>query len=97
MRGAFKKKKAKVSNVNLTKTRVSLENIQRTKKDGTKITVHFHPSVLQIQTIGSDDRYRIAGKAAQNAETSIEKKETKLDKKSEKKTEEKKEVKSKQK
>jgi len=33
MRGAFKKKKAKVSKVNLKRTRVVLEGIQRTKKD----------------------------------------------------------------
>ena len=56
MRGSFKKKKAKVSSVDLKSTLVSLENMQRTKKDGTKISVFFHPSVLQIQTLTEDKR-----------------------------------------
>ena len=51
MRGAFKKKKAKLTSVDLKKTRVTLEGIQRTKKDGSKVNVFFHPSVLQIQTL----------------------------------------------
>jgi len=59
MRGSFKKKKAKVSSVDLKHTRVSLENIQRTRKDGTKVNVYFHPSVLQIQTLNLDDKKRL--------------------------------------
>ena len=57
MRGAFKKKKAKVSKVNLKRTRVVLEGIQRTKKDGSKVNVYFHPSVLQIHTLSLDDTF----------------------------------------
>src|SRR3989344_3289619 len=49
MRGSFKKKRAKITEVNLKKTKVALENIQRAKKDGTKVSVYFHPSSLQIQ------------------------------------------------
>ena len=48
MRGSFAKKKAKVISVDLTRTRVTLENVMRSKKDGTKIKVYFHPSSLQI-------------------------------------------------
>src|SRR3990172_367640 len=48
MRGAFKKKKAKLTSVDLKNTRVVLEGIQRTKKDGSKVNVFFHPSILQI-------------------------------------------------
>ena len=59
MRGSFKKKKAKVISVNLKNTRVYLENIQRQKKDGTKINVPFHPSVLQIQTLILEDKQRL--------------------------------------
>lgn len=59
MRGSFKKKKAKVISVDMKKTRVALENIQRTKKDGTKINVYFHPSTIQIQTLILDDKARI--------------------------------------
>lgn len=60
MRGAFKKKKAKVVSVDLKNSRIALESIQRTKKDGSKVNVLFHPSVLQIQTLNLDDKYRLA-------------------------------------
>src|SRR3989344_8685675 len=39
MRGSFKKKKSRISEVDLKGTRVSLEKIQRSKKDGTKVSV----------------------------------------------------------
>jgi large subunit ribosomal protein L24 len=67
MRGAFKKKKAKISSVSLKNTLVYLENIQRAKKDGSKVNVAFHPSVLQIQIIGSDDSKRFKKNKEQNA------------------------------
>ena len=59
MRGTFKKKKAKITSIDLKKSRVALENIQRTKKDGTKVNVWFVPSSLQIQTLNLDDKKRI--------------------------------------
>ena len=59
MRGAHYKKKAKVASVDLKNTRVVLENIQRTKKDGSKVNVFFHPSVLQIETLNLDDKERL--------------------------------------
>jgi large subunit ribosomal protein L24 len=73
MRGAFRKKKAKVSSVDLKNTRVALEGIQRTKKEGSKVNVYFHPRVLQIQTLNLDDKQRIAAlnrgsKPAENKE-----------------------------
>lgn len=68
MRGSFKKKKVKVTGVDLKRTRISLEGIQRTKKDGSKVSVYFHPSVLQIQSLNLDDKKRIS---------SSDKKETK--------------------
>jgi len=58
MRGSFKKKKAKVTNVEPKRTRVSLENIQRSKKDGTKVPVFFHPSSLQIHSLNLEDSRR---------------------------------------
>lgn len=60
LRGSFKKKKAKVSTIEPKSTRIALENIQRTKKDGTKVNVWFSPSSLQIQTLNLDDKKRIA-------------------------------------
>jgi len=95
MRGSFKKKKAKVATIELKRTRVALENVQRTKKDGTKVNVWFTPSALQVQTLSLDDKKRIAalnrGKKAEVKETKkVEAKETK--KESKPKQEEKKNV-----
>ena len=59
MRGAFKKKKVKVTSVDLKNTRVILEGIQRTKKDGSKVNVFFNPSNLQIQILNLDDKERV--------------------------------------
>ena len=60
MRGNFRKKKAKITSVNMKRCRIILENIQRTKKDGTKINVFFHPGALQIQSLFLDDKKRFA-------------------------------------
>lgn len=59
MRGSFKSKKAPVSKVILKRSKVSLENINRTKKDGTKINVYFSPSNLMIQSLSLDDKERL--------------------------------------
>jgi large subunit ribosomal protein L24 len=71
MRGSFKKKKAKITSVDSKKSRIVLENIQRSKKDGTKVNVYFHPSTLQIQSFNIDDKKRLA---ALNKKDSKEKK-----------------------
>lgn len=60
MRGASGKKKAKVASINLKRCRVVLEGIQRTKKDGSKVNIFFHPSNLQIQSLVLDDKQRLA-------------------------------------
>ncbi len=59
MRGSFRKKKAKVISVDAARTRVALENIQRTKKDGTKVNVFFKPNILQVQELNLEDKERI--------------------------------------
>jgi len=59
MRGSFAKKKAKVVNVDLKKSRITLENINRQKKDGTKINVYFNPSNLKIESLFLEDKERI--------------------------------------
>ena len=75
MRGAFKKKNAKVNSVDLKDSRIALEGIQRTKKDGSKVNVFFHPSVLQIQTLNLDDKQRVA---ILNRKAAIESKSTEI-------------------
>ena len=59
MRGSFKKKKGKVLEVDMKKSRVSIEGVNRTKKDGSKVNVYFNPSNLQIQTLNLDDVKRM--------------------------------------
>ena len=59
MIGEFKKKTGKIEIVNLKKSRVSIEGIQRTKKDGSKVNVWFNPSNLQIQELNLEDKKRI--------------------------------------
>ena len=58
MKGAFKKKTGKISMVNTKKMKVAIEEIQRKKKDGTKINILFDASNLQIQSLNLDDKKR---------------------------------------
>jgi large subunit ribosomal protein L24 len=58
MRGEFKGKTGKINLVNLKKIRTGIEGIFRTKKDGSKVSVYFHPSNLQIQELNLDDKKR---------------------------------------
>ncbi len=60
MRGEFSLKKGKIDSVELKKSRVTIEGLQRQKKDGTKVNVHFHPSKLQIQSLNLEDKERMA-------------------------------------
>ena len=58
MRGQFKNKKAKVTSVNLKYSKVSIEGIQRTKRDGSKVNILLSPSVLQIISLNTEDKRR---------------------------------------
>ncbi len=60
VRGAFRKKKAKVNSVDHKRLRVALEGIQRTKKDGTKVNAYVHPSALIIISLDLADKERMA-------------------------------------
>ncbi len=59
MRGFFKKKEGKVSHVDLKKKKILIEGMQRTKKDGSKISVAFDPSNLMIKDLIMEDKKRI--------------------------------------
>lgn len=59
MRGFFKKKEGKVSHVDLKKKKILIEGMQRTKKDGSKISVPFDPSKIMIKEIIMEDKKRI--------------------------------------
>tara|TARA_Y100000310_G_scaffold45623_1_gene42508 strand:- start:7536 stop:7958 length:423 start_codon:yes stop_codon:yes gene_type:complete len=79
MRGSFKKKKAKVDSILLKKAKVTVEGLQRTKKDGSKVSVFFAPSALQIQELNLEDNKRI--KAINKSVKKTEKKEKPKEKK----------------
>ncbi|MCH7568253.1 MAG: 50S ribosomal protein L24 [Nanoarchaeota archaeon] len=59
MRGSFAKKKGKILEVNLKKSKVTIEGINRRKSDGTKVNVYLNASNLQIQSLNLEDRKRI--------------------------------------
>ncbi len=59
MRGSFKGKSGKIEKVDVKKARASVEKIQKTKKDGTKVEVFFHTSNLQIKELDLEDKERI--------------------------------------
>jgi large subunit ribosomal protein L24 len=59
MRGQFKGKTGKVLIVNMRKLKIYMENIQRSKRDGTKVNVPLDPSNVQITELNLDDKKRI--------------------------------------
>lgn len=61
MRGKFKKKTGKIIEVDVKQKVVAIENINNTKKDGSKVNVWFHPSKLQIKSL-VEDKFRLATK-----------------------------------
>ena len=88
MVGAFKKKTGKIDSVDLKKLRVMIEGIYRTKKDGTKVSVYFNPSNLQIKELNLEDKMR--KKALERGKKVGEKKEEmKIEEKKEDKVKEK--------
>ena len=59
MRGSFKGKKGKITEIDLKRNKVVVENITRTKKDGTKVNVYLNPTNLLIQSLNLDDNKRM--------------------------------------
>ena len=57
--GKFKGKTGKVSDVDTKKMKVSIEGIQTSKRDGTKVNISFFPSKLQIQELILEDKKRV--------------------------------------
>ena len=58
MRGKFKGKSGKVASVEVKKTRISIDGVQKPKKDGTKILVPLEPTNLMITELNLDDKKR---------------------------------------
>ena len=59
MRGKFKGKIAKVTEVNLKTLKVYLEGVTRKKVDGKEVQVPIQPSNLQIVSAEFDDKKRV--------------------------------------
>lgn len=71
MSGGFKGKTGKIDSVDLKKMRVMIDGIYRTKKDGTKVSVYFNASNLQIKELNLEDKMR---KKALERKVGVEKK-----------------------
>ncbi|MEN9626101.1 MAG: hypothetical protein RL557_429 [archaeon] len=56
--GEFKGKSGTISSIDYKRIRVDIEGIFRTKKDGSKVPVHFFPSRLQVKELALDDKKR---------------------------------------
>ncbi|MFH1237825.1 MAG: 50S ribosomal protein L24 [archaeon] len=59
MRGKFKGKQGKVGVVDIKRTRVQIEGIQRTKQGGEKLETWFHPSKIKIIILNVEDKKRL--------------------------------------
>lgn len=66
MTGKFREKSGKVIEVDVKRTRVYIEGMQLTKKDGSKVNVPFQCSNLMITELNIDDKKR--AKAIKKAE-----------------------------
>jgi large subunit ribosomal protein L24 len=54
LRGKFKGKTGKISKVFLKISKVTIEGIQATKQDGSKVNIKMQPSNLQITALNTD-------------------------------------------
>jgi large subunit ribosomal protein L24 len=77
--GKFKGKRGKILTLNMVRQKVSVEGIQATKKDGSKVSIPLHPSNLQIVELNTSDKKRLNVKKKEDKkkEALKENKETK--------------------
>lgn len=59
MRGKFKNKQGKIIQVYTKNSKVTIENIQIKKQDGSKANIKIHPSNLQIIELNMEDKKRM--------------------------------------
>ena len=58
MRGGFKKRTGKIENIDNKKFRTTIEGINKSKKDGTKVAIYCESSNLRITELNIDDKRR---------------------------------------
>lgn len=80
MRGTFKGKKGKILTLQLKKSRVSVDGINRSKKDGTKVEVWHNPSNLRITNLNREDNRRLKRRSSSIETKKVEKVEVKNEK-----------------
>lgn len=68
LNGKFRNKKGKIIDIDSRRERVTIEGIQITKKDGSKMNVTFHPSKLQITELNAEDKKRLKRKIEKKVE-----------------------------
>lgn len=68
LRGKFRGKTGKIDRIDLKNLKVSVEGVQLTKKDGTKVNVMLQPSKLQIIELNLEDKERAVKKAEKREE-----------------------------
>jgi len=59
MRGKFAKKQGKVGKVDVSRTRIQIDGVQRAKLGGEKVETWFHPSNVKIVVLNEDDNRRM--------------------------------------
>lgn len=62
MRGKFEGKEGKVTKIIVKTTKLYMEGVQATKRDGSKVNVKLQPSNLQIVELNMEGKNRIAEK-----------------------------------
>ncbi len=60
MRGQFKSKTGTIDSIDLKASRVKIDSIFTSRRDGTKAFIPIHPSNVQIQELNLEDRKRKA-------------------------------------
>jgi large subunit ribosomal protein L24 len=69
VRGQFKGKTGKISDVDIKQTRLYIEGIEVFKKDGSKSQFGIHPSKVLLTEIGTDDKTRMKHAKKESKET----------------------------
>jgi len=79
MRGKFAKKQGKVGKVDVGRTRIQVDGLQRAKLGGEKVETWFHPSNVKIIVLDDSDNRRMKrGKKIEKIEEKKEVKKTEI-------------------
>ena len=81
MRGKFKTKSGKITEVNIKTSKVKIEGIMAKKQDGSKVNIKMRPSNLQIIELNLEDKKRMKTTKEENKKS--ESKESKTTEKKE--------------